>query len=123
MVILKKQMYKFLLYKTFSFKFLSLVLIQNVILGELEQTVLDFVGIQVTERIVNLLVIVIKRSAIRLMDVEVFEYNYICFGYNFYVRFINVLKIMQVFQFRIRMHIYNYIFLSIECFHLVKFNS
>lgn len=123
MVILKKQMYKFLLYKTFSFRFLSLVLIQNVILGELEQTVLDFVGIQVTERIVNFLVIVIKRSAIRLMDVQVFEYNYICFGYNFYVRFINVLKIMQVFQFRIRMHIYNYIFLSIECFHLVKFNS
>lgn len=90
MVILKKQMYKFFLYKTFSFKFLSLVLIQNVILGELEQTVIDFVGIQVTEMIVNFLVIVIKRSAIRLMDVQVFEYNYICFDYNFYVSFINV---------------------------------
>lgn len=90
MVFLKKEMYKFLHYKTFSFKFLSLVLIQNVILGELEQTVIDFVGIQVTEKIVSFLVIVFKRSAIQLMDVQVFVYNYIFFGYNFYVRFNNV---------------------------------
>lgn len=49
---------------------------QNVILGELEETVRYFVGIQITEKNVSFLVIVFKRSAIRLLDVKVIVNNY-----------------------------------------------
>lgn len=47
------------------------MLFQNVILGELEDNVKQFVVIQITERIVNSIVIVARRTAIQLMDVKV----------------------------------------------------
>lgn len=46
------------------------MLFQNVILGELEQNVKQFVVIQITERIVNSFVIVARWTAIQLMDVK-----------------------------------------------------
>lgn len=47
------------------------MLFQNVILGELEENVKQFVVIQITERIVNSIVIVARMTAIQLMDVKV----------------------------------------------------
>lgn len=47
------------------------MLSQNVILGELEQNVKQFVVIQITEWSVNSIVIVARRTAIQLMDVKV----------------------------------------------------
>lgn len=47
------------------------MLSQNVILGELEDNVKQFVVIQITERSVNFFVIVARRTAIQLMDVKV----------------------------------------------------
>lgn len=44
---------------------------QTVILGELERTVMYFVGIQITEKIASFLVIVVRITAILLMDVKV----------------------------------------------------
>lgn len=46
------------------------MLFQNVVLGELEDNVKQFVVIQITERIVNSFVIVARRTAIQLMDVK-----------------------------------------------------
>lgn len=46
------------------------MLFQNVVLGELEDNVKQFVVIQITERIVNSIVIVARRTAIQLMDAK-----------------------------------------------------
>lgn len=46
------------------------MLSQNVILGELEQNVKQFVVIQITGKSVNSVVIVARKTAIQLMDVK-----------------------------------------------------